>query len=237
MGDRAAAQSAADGTFSLPAFPSAPQLISAYHPSYAPASMMVQGTARLQPLSIVLSEGGVVEGTVAFAEGIEPGACTVAIAHPEQHHIPSMSVEVDPEGAFRIEHVQPGAVRLYLRTGGNLPFEQRIRLSQETFVQAGNTAIVDFEVQWATGVLDGVLQYPQGALPSRTQLRVECETDAGTISRATIVAHDGAFRFESLPVGPAELKIDAMFQNHRRIKTSVGVEVAEGDGPLVEIPL
>lgn len=237
VGDRATTLSAADGSFTLPSFPSDPQLVSAYHPSFAPASALIQGTARLRPVEIVLMEGGTIEGAVSFAEGTEAKVCQVIAVYNEGHQIPEMSVDVSPDGTFRIDRVQPGEVKVLLEVGADLNFFEQDRLSQNVSVHPGRIATVDFEVQAATGTLDGVLQYPQGALPSDVQVMIEFVSDRGTVSKSALVGQGGTFGFEGLPTGPASLTVSANFQNHRRIVTIVPVEVTEGDGPLVEVPL
>lgn len=237
IGDRAATQSAADGSFTLASFPSEPQLISVHHPSFAPAAMLIEGTARLQPVEIVLTEGGTIEGTVAFAEGTEAKACNASVVYNEGHYIPEMSVDVSPDGTFRFERIQPGEVKVRLGVGTDLPFPEQDVFWQTAAVEPGGVSTMEFDVRSSAGVLDGTLQYPEGALPSRVMLTLECATDTGTASRMTLVATSGAFRFEGLPPGPGELKIDASFQNHRRIATSVIVEVTEGDAAPIEVPL
>jgi hypothetical protein len=51
------------------------------------------------------------------------------------------------------------------------------------------------------------------------------------------LATPGGFYFDGVPAGHAEIDIDANFQNHRRISTTVAVEVPEGDVGYVEIAL
>ena len=236
LGDRAITQSAEDGSFQLASFPAAPQMVAAYHPSYAPAWITVEGTARFRPVEIVLSDGGAIEGNVTFA-GETALACEASIAFDDYHFVPEMTAAAAADGTFRIERVKPGEATVVLAIGTDLPFQERLRYIQTVSVQAGRTTAVHFDIQPYTGGLEGVLQYPQDALPSRVLLKLECATDTGAVKRVALVAADGRFYFDRMPGGPATLEIDAGFQNHRRIATTVDVELPDGDIAYVEIPL
>jgi len=235
-GDRASAQTAADGSFRLSSPPTQPQLVSAWHPGYAPAAVMTAGGSPSQPLEIVLTEGGSVQGTVTFADGsFLP--CQASVAYDEAHFIPDMQVDVTEDGTFKIDRVQPGAVKVNVVVGTDLPWKERIFLSKPAIVQTGATTVVDFTLHPLTGTLEGILSYPDGAVPSRVSLKLNMQVDGLTVGRAVQATPDGGFRFAGVPVGSGELEIDANFQNHRRIATTVRVDVIEDDFAYIEIPL
>lgn len=236
-GDRTATKSAADGTFQLLSFPAGPQLISIYHPSYAPTWKIVEGTARFQPVEFVLTEGGIIEGTVTFAGGDDPLTCKAAATYPESHYIPGMITEVAAAGTFRIERVKPGETTVTLTVGSELPWQQRRRATQSIAVQAGYITEVHFNIQEYSGALEGAIRFPADAIPSRVQLTLESATESGSVKRLALAAPDGRFYFDQMPPGPAELSIDASFQNHRRIEAVVDAEIPENGTGYIEVQL
>jgi len=237
FGDFASAQSANDGTFHLASAPHQPQLVSAWHPEYAPGSIRIDGVST-RPVEIVLTEGGIVEGVVSFADGTTPKPGNIRVVYPEGHEVPQEGqADVAEDGTFQIVRVQPGDVEvtLYVKDGANL--EKQTILSQWATVQAGATTTVDFHVQAWHAALQGVIDFPRGALPTRVLLTLKLQTSEGTVSQTIFAGFDGGFRFEGLPPGEGEVAIDAMFQNHTRIATNVPVQVLNNDDSYIEVPL
>jgi RNA polymerase sigma factor (sigma-70 family) len=237
-GDRWATKSADDGSFTLTSFPKVSQRISAYMPGYAIGTMLVdENTDRDEPIRIVLPNGGTVRGTVTFANGTQPVPTTVGIQYDVKHALQDGEVEVQPDGSFAIEHVQPGDAIVYARVNFDADFSERSMLKKNITVIDNGVVTTNFVVLPAAGVLDGMVRFPEGTHPAHVQLNIIVNTQSGSVGKSQVVNTDGRFHLEGLPAGSGTIEINATFQDHVYIKKIVPVEVREGETTSMEIAL
>ena len=101
--------------------------------------------------------------------------------------------------------------------------------------EAGGTT-VDFNVLPIVAELEGIIGYPEGSTPALISVILRVQTTEGEVWRLTTPT-DGVFLFEGIPAGTGTIDIDAHFLNHRRISTTVPVDIPEGDTGYVEVQL
>ena len=237
-GDRSITKSADDGTFTLPSFPRTTQRVSAYLPGYAIGSVSVLAdTDRTQPVRIVLGDGGTIQGTVTFAEGVTPTPSSVGVSYEVMHTLQDGEVPLGPEGIYAIDHVMAGEATIYARVNLEANFPDQITLKQTVQVAERGVTTVDFVVQPGACTIEGTVQFPEGAHRSNATIVVSIETPNGIVSKIQVIEYAGAFHLEGFPSGSGTVKIDAYFNDHARIVKEVPVDLKDGETTVLDIAL
>ncbi len=214
-----------DGTFHLKHVPPETRVISAYRRGYPIGSSQVTLRAEGEnTVTIVISKGGIVEGTVYYGDKPWPGQHVALWASPGGHVGPT---ETGENGRYRFSKLRPGRVQVWaggVRTVDQMPEEER-RLEQRAIVRDGETTVVDFHFSPATATVEGLVTI-EGEPLKGANLNLIVETTDGKETFIGIVKLDGSYRFEDVPAGPAVLSVSDDLSNLRR---QVEFEIGEGE--------
>ena len=223
----------ADGAFRLSGLSSGLQVISAYHPDYAVASVPVELAAdRKNAVTIVLPKGGIVEGTVYYDGEPWPGQEVRLLAGRAQGGpIPVKAVlaTTSESGSYRFEHVKPGQVGVlvvaWLRF--NEETRQRRWLSQTATVVDGETTVIDVLFAPVSAAVEGLITFDGEPVPEAHATLV-IDNPGGREQRYVRVGSDGWYQFEDVPAGRATIHVQS-----RMTDTSLILELEIGEGQIV----
>lgn len=128
------------GSFEISGVPEGIVHVSASHPRYAPGrvdGVPVEAARGPAEVTIVLTQGGRVEGTARYRDGSPVAGASVQIQGGAQRTTP-----IGPDGRFGFDRVRPGSgflILLQQREG-----RRRLVARRAFHLQEGDTALVDF---------------------------------------------------------------------------------------------
>ncbi|MBI2423433.1 MAG: carboxypeptidase regulatory-like domain-containing protein [Candidatus Hydrogenedentes bacterium] len=229
------AVSGSDGSFTLTDVAQGEGTFSAYHPSFAPATTTANIGAGANHVQITLGAGAAVEGTVLI-NGQPRGDVYVNVnmmqsdagEQPFNTHAPT-----DANGYYRIAGLPSGDASITL----SIPRDNNSHrsVSEQTTLQEGATARVDFNVKEGAAVLRGLLLESAGATRAGW-VNVMLDTGQGKENYGAQIGADGAFEFTGLPAGEAtvqgSLQVNGAYQS-----VSSRVKINEGQEHYVELSL
>jgi len=191
---RVVARSDASGFFSVESIPADEDVLSAYHPSYAPTTVRVASK-----VTIVLESGGMLEGRVwAKGGGYHNVGCVAAMCPGLPHGGPFRAYP-GPDGAYRIAGIPPGTVDVMLFRNS-----QRT-IKRETQIVSGQTTTEDFEVEGGGAAVSGQI-VGEDVVPEHVFLELTVSTPEGVQTHRCKGAADGTYRITGAAPGRAELK-------------------------------
>jgi len=200
--DEAAGRSGADGNFRLDSLSLATWMVGAYHPDYAPGWTDVEPDhSRATRATIVLSQGGSIEGEITF-NGRPVSGQEVMVDYSLANHAISYSRGVtDSKGSYRIAHLPEGEPRVvvYPKHGGN-------NVDKLAVVEEGRVSVVDFSFGADTEV-EGTVLVDGDPLAQAPVTVTVADVDGSMQEFRTKTDSDGYYSFESLPSGEVILKV------------------------------
>jgi len=223
--DNTAALAHADGTFELGGLSSETDTLSAYHPDFAIGVAQVAPTpGSRQPVRIVLSRGGAIEGLVTAAG--KPLAEVIIRVHRTGESSRMLhDAKSDMDGRYRIAGIVSNddlEISAFYPKGfpgsrdGN-------RLIRPVAVRDDAVSRVDFDFGRHTGVLEGRIEY-DGELAPDSFVSLHVDGDGGLDVRSEKV-ENGLYRFENVPPGNARLRAKAFFSGMRHIVRRKSVDL------------
>ena len=220
--NRASTQSDNGGSFELKSFPASTQRISAYHPDYSAHTVEIAAHFdRSTPVRIALSSGGSVTGQVWLPdEAIDKVGVEISRGFGETAMARG---ELATDGTYLLETIPKGEAEVWLAmyyNGGNM---RRI-LSRPVVVENGRTTVVDFDVQEATGIIEGAVTANEADL-SPLAVMLTIETEYHTEYSMAVIGDMGVYRLERVPPGRGVLQV--MLRDG--LAGHVEVNVAEGE--------
>lgn len=193
--DPAVATSEADGWFSIPGVDDADTHLVATRDDYTTTHVPLE-PADGEPLTIVLSRGGVVEGRITIG-GQPDSYASVGVG--------AKSVQARSDGAYRIEGVSPGVVAVSFSVPAGTGNSHRTR-TVDALVEQGKKTTVDMDFIPPTAELEGVVTRGGVAQP-RATVKLAIETEEGREDLTTWTDGIGFYRFAQLPHGLASLAV------------------------------
>jgi protocatechuate 3,4-dioxygenase beta subunit len=187
-------------TASLPGFPEAQTSVT------APEAGEVSG------VELLLPSGGAIAGTITDSRGADRAASAMVLASLEsQGFMPSGTAQADGSGAYRIDGLLPGRYRVMVvqpPRGGATAGPRGMEMSppQQTMVEVGKTATVDFHLGGGVAVHGTVTQGGQPVAGADIDFSPENSPFGGRSSTTT--AEDGTYRIDGLAAGPYLVRVE-----------------------------
>lgn len=193
-----------EGRFRIDSLPLGTTQIAVMHPQYPARTepvQLVQG--RENTVEIVLQQAGVVEGTIYVGDEPKAGASLRLVGRLPQTQVKTATS--DSSGGFRFEGLAAGVVTLtaHFSTGPDGLAVSSRGFAQTVEVIEGQTTTIDFRLPPGEAVVEGKVLRNGAPVPgAEVGLFVAAET--GREERRAMTDTDGAYRFEQVPLGPAE---------------------------------
>ncbi len=240
----ASARSAADGTFRLDSVAEGQTVVSAYHPKYAQGSVGVSPVAgAVQHVEIVLSLGGVIEGTVTLGKVPMPNQSISMHSVQGQGGMPQgiQTAQTDADGAYRLMGVLPGDVMVnaHLNLGEGGVMNQRSQ-SRPARVEEGQVTVVDFHFDEADAAIEGYVTRNGVATSAHVNaLAAASEAGGGPPSEQHMAQADaqGFYRIDNIPSGTYRLMVAAFSPESPGVQRSVTVVAESGKVTRCDVEL
>lgn len=211
----ALARSDAQGAFRAEGLEAGTVEMTAYHPSYAPATVTV--TTRLGAIAtaeFVLTAGGTVEGFVT--RGKQPVTSQMVSLILDDRHENSVT---DANGHYVFQNLPAGvgtvAVSLRGQSGAGRQF---LRAQRSVIVADNRVTRADFELSGDNAVVEGVVSI-KGTPVSHAYVNLSLISAHGEQRTGTNVDANGYYRLENLSSGSAVLEVSLRSGRQRRDKT------------------
>ncbi len=218
---RAVAQSGADGMFQIDSLSPDIDFISVYHPDFAPGVAAIPSET-----VVVLSVPGTLEGTVTVdREPLTKGG--VYIRYAEDDRVPTTYGTVGQDGTYQITGLAPGRIKAAALIQS---FDRTV--TAYAVIESGKTTVLEFDYVTGSAIVEGSVTGVDLSGPP-VSVRIEVVTERGTHALRCVVGSDGAFRFEGLPAGAADLEAKLYDKTGRKPVASVGIEFPLADGETV----
>jgi RNA polymerase sigma factor (sigma-70 family) len=239
-----AAQTDADGTFTLTGLAADVATITAYHPGYPPTSIPVTLVpGRPNTVTFILTNGGTVEGTVYFKGDPWP-ARTVQLYTAAPSRMP-FGTTTSESGAYRFTGVPPGDVTIAvgLEQGGGRDLLGYHSLSADAIVSEGETTEVKLNYVPGSASVEGAATVDGEPIPGG-QVTLLLSTANGSEQHTRVLQQDdaGYYKFEELPAASVQLTVYAnSSQESRRVEfdlqegQSVRRDVEFSAGAAIEV--
>ncbi|MCL4691426.1 MAG: RNA polymerase sigma factor [Candidatus Hydrogenedentes bacterium] len=231
----AAAQTDAEGRFTLNNQPSTLDLLSVYHESYALANTPLSLKAGSDnDVSVTLSTGCVLEGGV-FVDGEPAEAVEVRLFFGNAPGVQRYTTKTDAAGAYRFEHLPTGGAHALTLMPILLDDDARITrwFSQSVSLQGGKSAPLDFNLPPVTAAVEGFVTHDNAPAPA-SNMTLLVTTPFGTEQRNANVDSTGAYRFDAVPAGHATLRADIYAQG---LSSITEFELTDGQTAQVDLAL
>jgi len=232
--EKAFAQSASDGSFEIGELPRYTRMLAAWHPDHAPGCARIPSeSAGRVDITIVLAEGGAIEGSVHIdGQPVEGQVVQVSYLCDSPFH--RSEVRTDAVGAYSVAGLPEGRPRvtIYPKAFGD-------NIDQLAQVTNGAVTVVDFDLQ------------SQGTAAAEGRVRLGAEPLADAHINATVIGKSGGIRefhtktdadghyvLDSLAAGRVILKVTLesgkLWQNYVRDFDLASYETARKDIDLTE---
>ena len=181
------------------------KVIAAYHPDYVTGSSVVALDAdRENTVTIVLSKGGIVQGTVYYGDKPWPDQrLWLSIRGPG-----SYIAITGADGSYRFDRLKPGEVEISAEVWQR--FDERTseirRVKRTANVVEGETVVVDFHITPATATVEGLVT-ADGKPFNGVWVNLKIETADGQETFSYQVGADGSYKFEDVPAGSGVLRV------------------------------
>jgi hypothetical protein len=216
---QALTRSDAQGRFRVDALPPQPVTLCAAHPDYCPAfATAVPSDAGPAPVTLTLTKGGRIEGTVRGPDGPQTEA---RVRIGDRRDDPT---HTGPDGRYFFGKIPPGMVTVAatLKGAGEV-------LTQTAVVEEGATTTVDFDFG-GTGVVEGAVTVA-GTVNGQVRVLLQSPSESGLRTvEAECEGADGAYayRIAHAPAGPGMLVAAVETGTGWRASPGVAVSVEEG---------
>ncbi|MFO7974052.1 MAG: carboxypeptidase-like regulatory domain-containing protein [Candidatus Hydrogenedentota bacterium] len=205
---KAETQTGRDGRFRIDAPEEPRQDIIAWHPDYAPGYVTVyHDISPRELLRIVLQGMATVRGRVTL-DGEPLEKCHVVAFFKGEQALDENGKHTDAEGRYELRGLPPGLAHVEARVdpkdwGGN-----GADIAQTAELVEGETTFLDFDLQRATGVLEGRILATSGTV-EEAEMWLTLETDQGSANYDVTAHDDGAggkyYRLEGVLPGKGVL--------------------------------
>ncbi len=216
-----AARSDGEGRFEIPSVAAEATELSAYHASFAPATVPLSA-ARSAPVRFLLRSGASIAGTVT-AGGEPRGGCWVSVSC--QGSGGGGGHASDENGHFRFDGLPEGAASV----NAGFQSEGAIWRNRSLMVElvAGETRTVNFEFLAGTATLEGQV-IADGVDLGNATATVAIESEGGSETCARPLSADGTFRFEGLLAGKGSVNITTGSETNRMRQQGAAIELVPG---------
>lgn len=219
----ASAVSGAEGLFRLNTLPRNVSRIYAKHPGYAVGWADVSPTGQsATPLTIMLREGGVIEGSIRQS-GLPLPDVNVMMIDENRENLKLSTNRTDREGRFRLERVPPGLYTLYTYVERNR--SQFVKAE----VEEGMITEVLFDFGGTENTLEGTVLL-NSEIPSSFSVRIEVDTDLGLDKFNTGMIQSGDYTLVDLPIGNAKVHVSAQMKDGTRGEETITIPITGGAG-------
>ncbi|GMV92132.1 MAG: hypothetical protein AMXMBFR82_19100 [Candidatus Hydrogenedentota bacterium] len=230
----AAAQTDAEGQFTLDNQPSTLDLLSVYHESYALATVPLSLNAgSANTVNVTLSAGCMLEGGV-FVDGEPAEAVEVRLFMGNAPDVQRYATKTDTAGAYRFEHLPTGgahALTLIPILLDDAPITRWF--SQSVSLQEGKPTPLDFNLPPVTAAVEGFVTHDNAPAPA-SNMTLLVLTPFGTEQRNTNVDSTGAYRFDAVPAGHATIRADIHAQG---LSATTEFELTDNQTAQVDLAL
>ncbi|MFK8001513.1 MAG: carboxypeptidase regulatory-like domain-containing protein [Polyangiales bacterium] len=169
-----------------------------FAPSAREATDLLPGTT-IEGITLILREGGVLEGRLVDARGFPVRFVPVEVMSDEVG-TPASRVSAE-DGSFSFRGLL-GTVTISAR-----PYDAPA-VSQTVFIQAGDRREIQLVLEEALSELSGRVLDERGFPVGGTELVVESAAVGTSFQRIAVSAEDGTFSFIALPAPPYTLRLD-----------------------------
>jgi hypothetical protein len=214
------AQSGDDGSFSLDHVPQGTLLVRGYDGDYAVAttSVKVGDCAKLAPVTLTLSKGGAIAGTVERADGKPVAGALVSVTDRATGYV---SATTDAAGKFRLDALPSGSTRLEMEHQGQ-------HVIRDVTVKDGETTDVELALFAAgTGEVKGRLRAGDKPLAG-VRMLLASSHDQGMAMYFLSTGEDGSYDVPALPAGQ-------YIVTTLGARASSGIQVSEGETTTVNL--
>ncbi|MGK4009310.1 carboxypeptidase-like regulatory domain-containing protein [Sorangium sp. So ce1036] len=199
----AQAETADDGSFSLPQVPKGAITVRGYDGSNAVSSVDVEVSScdDLEPVKLVMSPGGSFSGVARDGDGKPIAGARLTLLHRPIGFVDTVS---DAEGRFHFEQVPPGMLRVMMRYG-----EQVVLAGVD--IEDGKSTQQDISLApQGTGEIRGRVTVGGRPLPGARLMLATPVGDDGTIGLYhPVTAEDGSYRVSGVLPGPYIINVES----------------------------
>jgi protocatechuate 3,4-dioxygenase beta subunit len=205
-----AAHTGPDGTFRLTGLAPDLKLVTVYHPDYAIVSTPVTLRAGQEStVNVVLTQGGVIEGTVYLDHQPWSGR-ELRLNAGRAENMFGVTAKTSESGAYRFEKVRIGSARVILFAPTSMEVSSRDHRVQCKVVNVfgDKTTTADFHFSSCTARMEGVITLngvPVSA--AHAGLALEVSLPDGMEQYNARLDADGTYRFPCIVDGAALLKV------------------------------
>lgn len=206
------AQTQADGSFALDDMNPGAATLSVTHTDFFAGkfNIDVQPTDN-EPLQLILSKGGIVEGSIRV-DGEIPTAgnayVTLEYTDAQGRYQWQHGEDLDDEGRYRILRLPSTRGRVRCIVTVRDPTRYELTRYVPAQVNLGETTTVDFDIRTGTSVLSGTVYQSEG-VPANARVRLHTETAQAEQRANARTGEDGYFEFKGLIGGAATLTATA----------------------------
>ncbi len=219
------------GKFQLENLGPDPQVVTVYHPDFAPASIEVKPGP---PDLTTLYEGGAVEGYV-MVDGVP---CVDKTVFVEVDGYRLKHTSTDKSGWFRLDRIPTGKVLLTAGLAWNpTPYNKSRRLRTPVMIKNSSTTEVNLLSTNGTAALEGsvIMSEELKAFPSVTvHTRGEWDVE---LAETMTVPYDGFYRFEGLSAGSATLDVKVWSPNGEQTVWTQEIELKPNEVLVCDPPV
>ncbi|MFC1736886.1 hypothetical protein ACFL1X_12275, partial [Candidatus Hydrogenedentota bacterium] len=208
------ARTGPEGTFSLDSLEPDTQIISAFHPDYAP-----WGTDITESTEIILPDTAYLAGTVICEDGDVSGVDIMAFS-VENPYPSSWRTTPQSNGEYKFESLTPGTIHLQVMNR-----EGRI-VMRPILAESAQTTTVDFDLRRGTSTVEGRITV-EGSTPESGDVQLFMTTENGKETYRATIDSEGFFKAENLPAGHSRMKVGVQSQDKVTMTRFVEFDLAE----------
>lgn len=208
------------GQFTLSSLPSQDTELSVIHPDYVPQSVMIPREGATSPLTIVLEQGGTIEGFVRTAQRPQPN-CGITVVPETGESLVPLSAVTEQDGHYMIEHVPAGQVSV------QASIDHTHQITHDVTVENGAGVTVDFDFPGAHAVVEGsVTMGGQPVLTGRVLARVSSPSGEERLAAAI---ESGSYHIENVPAGRVILEVEVRLSTGAQERSEAEFDAGEGE--------
>lgn len=208
------------GQFVLSSLPAQDIEVHVIHPDYVPHSVLIPREGAPSPLTIVLEQGGAIEGFVRTAQRPQAN-CSITVVPETGESLVPLSAVTDQDGHYFIEHVPAGQVSVQAST------DSTHQITHDVTVENGSGVAVDFDFPGAYAVVEGSVTIgDQPVSAGKVTARVSGPSGE---ERLTASIEAGSYHIENVPAGHVVLDVEVRLSTGAQQRSEAELEAGEGE--------